>query len=728
MSGTPPTADVRPLGPAERARLLARLGGPPPTRDAAGLARLKWRFLCALPFHNLDLLAGTSPRTVEACIAAVLAGRGGPCHVMATGFLALLRGLGFRAWLAEARIGAPGDHLVCVVDLDGRRWVCDVGNGHPYRAPFPLDGRVEIAHLGWRFEAEGDGQRLTLHRHLDDGRRKRVYVVDPAPRGFADFAGIIAAHHEAPGFGPFLTGLRAVRLGDDLVATLRDLRYCRYSALGPRARPVADLDAARRLLDRVFGLAGEATDAALARLAPAAAGWAPLPVRAPRVAVTVSATDRPRTLAALLDDLEAEWARTARKCAPSLVIVVENSREPAARAAHRARVAEGAGPLALRLVDDGLYGRSIADSRGAQTRALAAALAAGEAIDAVWMLDDDLRLAQLRLDGGVLRETRAIRYFDRLADAWNTRPEAALCVGRVCGDPPIPPDAVLACGLLDVAANLDRFAALDPAAPYPAPDGPAAFALPDYYYDHSRAGDAHLDTAFHWLPRREGATTREAAAACVRALAGVFAGRAPTRPLLDVGEAGAFGPSTLRGGHAVFLDVDAALRHPYPAVRLGDGVATRRADMVGATRLDRAGGSPVAYLPWPVLHAREGQRDGGLAALRGEFFGVLLARAEMDDGGRVDRARLAERAAARRRRITARLALARRRAVEAAAALTRARASWMGRDPAIAAALDALAAAMETCPSLARDPAEVDAALDAPADLERIARALEAPR
>lgn len=733
MSGAPPrapTPDVRALTPDEVERLLQRLRLDPPALDLDGLTALQWRTLCATPFHNVDLLAGCSPRTVEAIIAAMLAGRGGPCHVQAVGFLALLRGLGFRAWLAAATIGAPGDHLVCVVELGGRRVICDVGNGHPYRRPFPLDGRVEIEHVGWRFIALGDGERLTLSRDFGRGDWRTVYTVDPTPRAFADFVPIIDAHHAEAGFGPFLTGLRAARIGDASMVTLRDLRYRREGRGAPRERRVADLVAARRVLRRVFDLDGPEVDAALARLEPHASGWVSAPPRPARIAVTISTTDRPAALAALLGDLSAEWARTRRRADPPLVLVVENSVDPAARAADRVAVHRATATLDARFVDDGVAGRAIAESRRAQTRALAACLAAGEPVDAVWMLDDDLRLAQLRAEGGVLRRCEAIRYFDRIADAWDAHPEAGLLVGRVCGDPPIRPDAVLATGLLDLAANLDRFVALDPEALYRPPTDRGAFALPDYYYDHSRIGDAHLHHAFYWLPRAAGQTVRAAALDCVRALCGLFVGRAPTRPLLDDPRPASreLRRCHLRGGHAVFLDVDAFLRHRYPAVELGDGTLTRRADMVGATLLDREPTTFVAAFDAPVLHARSanGPTGGRLADLRSEFFGVMLARAVIDDGGRVDRVRLAERARARRARIVDRLALAHRRAAAAAVALDRAASSWLGADPELAAALTTLRAELSACPALTRPPADVAAALDTPDDLERVAHAIEA--
>ena len=72
---------VRPLTVDEGKLLLNRFGLAPEPCTPDYLQRLQWCFLCDSSFHNLELLAGESPRTAEAAIEAVMAGRGGPCHV-----------------------------------------------------------------------------------------------------------------------------------------------------------------------------------------------------------------------------------------------------------------------------------------------------------------------------------------------------------------------------------------------------------------------------------------------------------------------------------------------------------------------------------------------------------------------------------------------------------------------------------------------------------------------
>ncbi len=723
MTGAPPRLDdVRPLRPDEAAALLARMGvadpGSPTPKSADLLARLQWRFLCASPFHNIELLAGTSPRTVEAAIGAVVAGRGGTCHVQATGFLALLRGLGFDAHLAAATIREPGDHLVVLASADGRRWVCDVGNGHPYRRPFPLDGACAIEHVGWRFSTLGDGRALELKRSTAT-RTWTVYRVDPAPRSFADFRGIIDGHHTKRGFGPFLTGLRAVRIDDDRLVTLRDLALRRYSVAGQRIRPVPDLAAAGRVLTDVFDFEPALVEAALARVAPHAIGWAPAARRPLSVAVTV-ASDRAASLRRLLADLAADAAGVDPAAMRRLrVFVLDNGADGSVSAA----VAAAPVGLDVRLIDDPAPGRRcIAESRLAQARAVARAVAAGEAIDAVWMLDDDLRLVGLERRAGRLVRTAAGGYLADIVERWWRRPEVSLLVGGVTGDPPIRPDAVHATQLLDLAANLDRFAGLDPDAPYAAPDQTAAFELPDYYYDHART-DGHVDQPFYWLPREAGATTRAAARRFVDAMAHVFAGKTPTRPLTGGGGVPAGRRWLRRGGNAVFLDLDSALRHPYPSLAVG-GQRTRRADMVGTALLAREGGAPAVGWDRAVLHDRPPRRPGPLAAavlatMSAEFYGVLLARALVE--GEVDLDGCARR---RARRIIERIALSAARLDAARAAVERARAGWLGADEPIAGGLDRLDAMLREGATLytADWPAAVKAAIDAPAHVERVRR------
>lgn len=639
------TSDVRPMTDAERDAVLAMMGLAVQAPTAVYLERLHWAFLKASPFHNLELLAGISPRTPDGCIAAVVAGRGGPCHVQAAAFVALLLSLRFDAHLVAATIGEPGDHLVVLVHTHRGALLCDVGNGHPYRYPFPLHGRRLIEHLGWRFAADGTGSVFTLRRRLDDGTFKIVYTVDPTPRRFEHFAGIIDGHHEQDGFGPFLTGLRAVHIGDDRVVTLRNFELRRYGIAGVTERHVADRDAATRVLRQLFGLKSAPIDAAFARLGDRINRWPVAPQRMPRIVVVASITGRLENLRRLLSSFAEEWSRTSWQASEKLLVVlVENSPKKQDRAANAAIVERhrGNGRLDVRLVDDGEYARPIAMSRRRQVQALAALRGAGVPFDVAWMVDDDVELKQLRLREHGIETTADVRYFDRIAELYDRRPEASVLVGGVCGDPPIRPEAVLVTQLLDVISNLERLSAMAPDEPYRAPLQRASFALPDYYYDHSRAGVVHLSTPFLWqMSDGSPCSTAAAAVRYISAASGMFAGKTPTRPLVYAPEppAADLQTSVLRGGNTVFLDVDALFGHTYPAVQLGD-VTTRRSDMVGATLLARRGAAWPAAFAFPVLHVRCPDPDSARSvvetrsvmrrSLIDEFYGVLLARAVMD--------------------------------------------------------------------------------------------------
>ncbi len=692
-----PSSDVPALDTAQRASLLQRLNVDArrlrqPSLEA--LTELQWAFLIASPFHNLELLAGNAPRTPKECIDAVLCGRGGTCQVQATAFLALLLSLGYQAHLAAATIREPGDHIVVVVHLAEGSFVCDVGNGHPYRRPFPLRGTMRLEHMGWMFESEGGGDRLTLRRRLDDGRWNTVYTVDPEARCYADFVPKIVAHHEVEGFGPFLNGLRAVRILPDLVVTLRDLMLRRYSLVGLRTRRVPHREAAARVLRRSFGFDDGLVYAALERLQ--RQKLEVVTETSPRIAVSLATTDRPESFVALLESLADAWRAEGEHNALR-VFIVENSRCRDTRKRNAEFVSRicDIGELDVLLMDDGDYGRSIAASRRAQVAHMARRYAAGEHLDVVWMVDDDVLFEQLVYGDDRLLTQHAISYFRRIRELYNEHPEASVLIGRVCGDPPIRPEAVLCTQLFDLVANVERFIKIAPDAPYNTPDQRCSFALPDYYYDHSTAGIEHLATPFYWIPRGTSCTVRRAAWEFLCAMKEAFYGRTVTRPLLHVASTGPQGElyeTVLRGGNAVFLDLDAVFRHPYPSFK-AEGVASRRSDMVGSAILCKEGASWTGNFPCPITHRRRAaemyprvEQTEERAILRsfiGEFAGVLLARWALSpkelDLGVVAKARV--------ERILACLQEAARLSDRAMMLLERAAQSWMGAEPEIARAL-----------------------------------------
>ena len=217
------------------AAMLDLLGVHSTAPDHASLCRVQRAWTLTQPFHNLDLLAGfatgTGPLDREQGWERCLQGLGGPCHVMASSFLALLEGVGFQAHFAAATISHPRDHLVVCVHVDGGSYICDVGNGHPYTAPFPFDEAARQRHLGWEVRTTPIGKALVVEQRTPGARDwRRVYEVTRAPRDWEDFRSAIQQHHCDAAFGPFLRGLRAVRIAGDHAYTLRDDVLTRHTA------------------------------------------------------------------------------------------------------------------------------------------------------------------------------------------------------------------------------------------------------------------------------------------------------------------------------------------------------------------------------------------------------------------------------------------------------------------------------------------------------------------
>jgi arylamine N-acetyltransferase len=213
----------------ERRALFARLDVAESSPSLAYLAQLQRAWLWAQPFHNLELLSGSSPVDEGGAVTRCVEGFGGPCHVQAAGFLALLRAVGFDASFVAASIGHPNDHLLICVRVEGERRWCDVGNGQPYLIPFPEDRPLEQHHVGWWMRSSPIISGVLLERSSpDQPQLRRVYEASREQKNWADFEDIIRRHHREEGFGPFLMGLRAVRMGPKQMTTLRDNRLTRF--------------------------------------------------------------------------------------------------------------------------------------------------------------------------------------------------------------------------------------------------------------------------------------------------------------------------------------------------------------------------------------------------------------------------------------------------------------------------------------------------------------------
>ena len=596
---------------------LRRLGVPSPSLDLAGLTRLHQRHLQRVPFHNLALLAcgGKDPGLpdVVAVAADNARGVGGTCHLMTPPFVALLQSVGFDAWLAAADINERGDHFVGIVRIDGVHYLTDVGNGHPYDRPWPVDaGTHASSTFGWEFrftaEAGRDGRTHTLLRRLPGADWDRVYRTSVVPQPLEAFAGIIRDHHTLDGFGPFRRALRAVRMTERRLLTLRDDRYRRYGGAVPALRRVRGGEAFERLMLETFELPRDLVRSALDALAPVVE-WLEGPLPCPRVLFATTCTDRPDQVQALARSLVIDRAASGWEEDDVGLLVLDNG----------VRSAPSIGPeLPSRVVRMDSRRRSIGESRKALSAQVVQHLTGPRADGLphpddgpviVWMVDDDLEAMELAVEGGVRVARPHAGLLERAAGLWREHPEISVAVGGTTGDPPIPAHDAIRRQAEDLVACLEELRAMSPEAPWtPAENNRDEV---DYHYDLPRSG--RHGAPFRWEPSRSDATARDVLDEVLAGVPRLVRGENLTRAL--VGEL-PMRRTSVRGGNALFFDLDALDVAPYPELDLGWG-RTRRADMIWAQLVAGYPEFGLFTAPLSLLHGRRaGDGSSPLAAPR----------------------------------------------------------------------------------------------------------------
>jgi N-hydroxyarylamine O-acetyltransferase len=217
----------------------------PQGRDLATLNALHAAHVNAIPFENLDILLGRDIRIDLEHVVAKLVGarRGGYCFEQNTLFLAVLRELGFAAVPMEARVRVgtaavlPRTHMVLQVDLDGERWLSDVGFGAegPF-APVPMNGAATAlaAGLVYRVAAERDLRVLQMRR---DGVWTDQYAFLETPVYPVDFevANWFTSTHPK---SPFVQRLTVQRTTPHVRHVLRYPVYSTITEAGTHTREI----------------------------------------------------------------------------------------------------------------------------------------------------------------------------------------------------------------------------------------------------------------------------------------------------------------------------------------------------------------------------------------------------------------------------------------------------------------------------------------------------------
>ncbi len=220
----------------------------------ATLAELQVAHLLAVPFENLDIVAGI-PVSMELDAIwdkVVRRRRGGFCYELNGLFAQLLEALGYPVTLLSAQVlhsdgreSHEYDHLTLRVDLD-EPWLVDVGYGDVFRDPMPLrPGSEFVDALGRTYRLRVDGEDWELS---DEEPQYRFTLT---PRAFAEFEPMCRWQQTE---SPWFTGHRMCTIATpDGRVTLLDDRLIVHAG-GERTEREVDEGEVPVLLSTLFGV------------------------------------------------------------------------------------------------------------------------------------------------------------------------------------------------------------------------------------------------------------------------------------------------------------------------------------------------------------------------------------------------------------------------------------------------------------------------------------------
>ena len=268
------------LSRAEAEGFVDRLGVRFERPDLEALRALLRAYLGRMPFQNVSMLAryGRAPTQAE-ILKDMRSGRGGPCNVMNPFLAALLAALGYEVRLLSGSMQQPHCHIALLVEIAGRGYWVDAGNGHPYLEPVALGDEEprSFAGLTLRLATRGGlGAYAVEHRPpagspaspeaAREAAWRTSYTLTLTPRPLRFFAAMIEQHHTQPGFGPFLLGLRLIRFPNGALTAIRDNALLTGRASIQTAL-LHDRDALLRAVAEHFGDVDLPVDEALRALA-----------------------------------------------------------------------------------------------------------------------------------------------------------------------------------------------------------------------------------------------------------------------------------------------------------------------------------------------------------------------------------------------------------------------------------------------------------------------------
>jgi N-hydroxyarylamine O-acetyltransferase len=214
----------------------------------------------AIPFENLDILLGRPILLDLKALQAKLvdAQRGGYCFEQNTLFQAALERIGFRVTPLAARVRGggivrPRTHMALAVDVEGRRFLADVGfGGDGPIHPLPLEPGVESWTGGTGYRLHPEGEQWVLEGNVS-GEWTDLYAFTLEPQLPIDFemASYFTSTHPR---SPFVQSLTAQRSWPGGRVILRNRGHLVREAGTTRETTVRDPAHLLEILERDFGL------------------------------------------------------------------------------------------------------------------------------------------------------------------------------------------------------------------------------------------------------------------------------------------------------------------------------------------------------------------------------------------------------------------------------------------------------------------------------------------
>ncbi|XP_069840521.1 arylamine N-acetyltransferase, pineal gland isozyme NAT-3-like [Dendropsophus ebraccatus] len=178
--------------------------GPP---SLSALQELHRHHVLSVPFESLSIHSGEKIILDMSWIydKIVVRGRGGFCYENNGLFSWLLQQLGYQPRVLEARVmnpkngtyGLPFDHMILTVELEGKRWLCDVGFGDGIIEPIPLEAGREEKQDSSVFRLRVEGDEWHMERKEEEVWRC-LYKFTLKECTFEDFREMCEYHQTSP--------------------------------------------------------------------------------------------------------------------------------------------------------------------------------------------------------------------------------------------------------------------------------------------------------------------------------------------------------------------------------------------------------------------------------------------------------------------------------------------------------------------------------------------------